>query len=186
MIGPKKFPTYILRWSVQKVNQNLYAVSATIDGHEYEFVGNFKSISDANKAGRRYASDLLYNTKSRWSLSLRSWFRRSGRLLVGIRFQRAVARPKAAIYEYGFSCVCSVSHKILHKHNSHSHEYFTEDQHLHSLATANSNKCIISAFLRTSRDLSRNSYQVKRLKRQPLFFHTLQQPPTQPMTTVRN
>ena len=70
MIAPKKYPTCILRWSVQKVNQNLYAVSATIDGHKYDFVGNFKSISDANKAGRRYASDLLHNSISGGCLSL--------------------------------------------------------------------------------------------------------------------
>lgn len=59
MIASKKSPACILRWSVQKLNQNLYAVSATIDGRAYDFVGNFKSIAEANKAGRRYASDLF-------------------------------------------------------------------------------------------------------------------------------
>ena len=72
MNASKKFPAYTMRWSVQKVSHNLYAVSATIDGHEYDFVGNFKSIADANKAGLRYASDLLHNSVSGGRLSLRS------------------------------------------------------------------------------------------------------------------
>ena len=68
----KKSPACVLRWGVQKVSQNLYAVSATIDGREYDFVGNFKSVADANKAGRRYASDLLHNSISGGRRSLRS------------------------------------------------------------------------------------------------------------------
>ena len=68
----KKFLACVLRWSVQKVNQNLYAASATIDGREYDFVGNFKSIADANKAGHKYASDLLRNSISGGRLSLRA------------------------------------------------------------------------------------------------------------------
>ena len=72
MNASKKSPDCVMRWSVQKVNQTLYAVSATIGGHEYDFVGNFKSIIDANKAGRRYASDLLHNSVSGRRLSMRS------------------------------------------------------------------------------------------------------------------
>ena len=72
MNASKKSPTCVLRWTVQKVNQHLYAVSATVNGREYDFVGNFKSISDANKAGRRYASDLVHNAISGGRLSLRS------------------------------------------------------------------------------------------------------------------
>ena len=72
MNASKKSPTCILRWTVQKVNQHLYAVSATVNGHEYDFVGNFKSITDANKAGRRYASDLMHNLVSGGRLSLLS------------------------------------------------------------------------------------------------------------------
>ena len=77
MIASKKSPApaCVLRWSVQKLNQNLYAVSATIDGRAYDFVGNFKSITDANRAGRRYASDLLHNSVSGGRLSL--WSRMS-------------------------------------------------------------------------------------------------------------
>lgn len=62
MNSSKNSPACFLRWSVQKVKQNLYAVSATIDGTDYDFVGNFKSITEAHKAGRRYASDLLHNS----------------------------------------------------------------------------------------------------------------------------
>lgn len=72
MIASKKSPACALRWSVQKVSQNLYAVSTTIDGREYDFVGSFKSVADANKAGRRYASDLLHNSISGGCRSLRS------------------------------------------------------------------------------------------------------------------
>ena len=71
MNASKKSPACVLRWSVQKVSQNHYAVSATLDGREYDFVGNFKSITDANRAGRRYASDLLHNSVSGGRLSLR-------------------------------------------------------------------------------------------------------------------
>ena len=72
MTASKNSPTCVLRWTVQKVNQHLYAVSATVNGREYDFVGNFKSITDANKAGRRYASDLVHNSISGGRLSLRS------------------------------------------------------------------------------------------------------------------
>jgi len=40
-----------------KGESDLYAVSATIDGNEYDFVVNFNSIADASKAGHKYASD---------------------------------------------------------------------------------------------------------------------------------
>jgi len=44
------------------VSQNLYAVSATVDGSKYDFVGNFKTVREAQKAGRRYVSDLLHHS----------------------------------------------------------------------------------------------------------------------------
>ena len=34
MNASRKSRACVMRWSAQKVNQNLYAVSATIDGHE--------------------------------------------------------------------------------------------------------------------------------------------------------
>ena len=49
----------------------MYAVAATIDGIEYDFVGNYKSIRDAQKAGRRYATDLMHNSMSCGQLAFR-------------------------------------------------------------------------------------------------------------------
>ena len=50
----EELPACFLRWSV-KVSDGLYAVAATVDGKEYDFVGNFKSVREAQQAGRRYA-----------------------------------------------------------------------------------------------------------------------------------
>ena len=41
------------------------------DGIEYDFVGNYKSIRDAQKAGRRYATDLMHNSMSREQLAFK-------------------------------------------------------------------------------------------------------------------
>ncbi len=68
----KKTPACFLRWSVQKVTKSLYAVTATIDGSAYDFVGNYKSVQEAQKAGQRYVSDLLHASLSGGRLSLRS------------------------------------------------------------------------------------------------------------------
>lgn len=59
-----KSPSCFLRWTVRKVATELYVVSATIDGIEYDFVGNYKSIRDAHSAGRRYTTNLLHNSLS--------------------------------------------------------------------------------------------------------------------------
>ena len=67
----KKSPACFLRWTVRKVNADLYAVSATLDGKAYDFVGNFKSALEAQKAGRHYTSDLLHNSLSGGRLSLK-------------------------------------------------------------------------------------------------------------------
>ena len=64
-------PACFLRWSVQKVSQNLYAVSATIDGSKYDFVGNFKTVREAQKAGRRYVTDLLHHSLPDGQLTLK-------------------------------------------------------------------------------------------------------------------
>ena len=50
MSSPSKSPSCYLRWTVKKVADKMYAVAATIDGIEYDFVGNYKSIRDAQKA----------------------------------------------------------------------------------------------------------------------------------------
>ena len=44
MHSQKNSPACFLRWSVSKVADRLYAVAATVDGKEYDFVGNFKSV----------------------------------------------------------------------------------------------------------------------------------------------
>ena len=62
-------PVCFLRWSIQKVSQNLYAVSATVDGSKYDFVGNFKTVREAQKACRRYVADLLHHSFSYGPLS---------------------------------------------------------------------------------------------------------------------
>ena len=53
------------------MSQNLYAVSATIDGSKYDFVGNFKTVREAQKAGRRYVSDLLHHSFADGQLTLK-------------------------------------------------------------------------------------------------------------------
>ena len=59
-----KPPACFLRWTVRKVASELYVVAATMDGIEYDFVGNYKSIRDAHSAGRRYTLNLLHNSLS--------------------------------------------------------------------------------------------------------------------------
>ena len=71
MSTQSKSPACFLRWTVQKVADRMYAVAATIDGVEYDFVGNYKSIRDAQKAGRRYATDLMHNSMSGGQLAFR-------------------------------------------------------------------------------------------------------------------
>ena len=63
-------PRCFLRWSVNKVADSLYVVAATVDGKEYDFVGNFKNIRDAQRAGRRYVQDHIHSIMLRARLSL--------------------------------------------------------------------------------------------------------------------
>ena len=67
----KNSPACFLRWSVSKVTDKLYAVAATVDGKDYDFVGNFKSVREAQQAGRRYAEDLVHNSMAGGRLSLK-------------------------------------------------------------------------------------------------------------------
>ena len=62
MDNQKSTPACFLRWSVSKITDKLYAVAATVDGKEYDFVGNFKSVREAQIAGRRYAAGLAHNS----------------------------------------------------------------------------------------------------------------------------
>ena len=64
MEASSKPPACFLRWTVRKVTTGLYVVAATMDGIEYDFVGNYKSIRDAHAAGRLYSSNLLHNSLS--------------------------------------------------------------------------------------------------------------------------
>ena len=49
-------PSCFMHWSVQRVTNNLFSVSATSDGLDYTHVGNYRSVEDANRAGRRFVS----------------------------------------------------------------------------------------------------------------------------------
>ena len=71
MNSQKNSPACFLRWSVRKVTHKLYTVAATVDGKEYDFVGNFKSIREAQRAGRLYAEDLVHNSMAGGRLSLK-------------------------------------------------------------------------------------------------------------------
>ena len=71
MQSQKNSPACFLRWSVSKVADKLYAVAATVDGKQYDFVGNFKSVREAQTAGRRYAEDLVHNSMAGGRLSLK-------------------------------------------------------------------------------------------------------------------
>ena len=71
MHSQKNSPACFLHWSVRKVADKLYAVAATVDGKEYDFVGNFKTVGEAQHAGRRYAEDLVHNAMAGGRLSLK-------------------------------------------------------------------------------------------------------------------
>ena len=51
-------PACYLRWTVTRVSAHLYAVAATKNGADYDFVGNYQSLTDAHRAGRLYAEHM--------------------------------------------------------------------------------------------------------------------------------
>lgn len=55
-----KAPACHLTWTVTQVSRRLFAVAATLNGSDYDFVGNFQSLREAHAAGRIYASDLAH------------------------------------------------------------------------------------------------------------------------------
>lgn len=63
-------PTCFLRWTVQKVANQLYAVAATNNGCDYDFVGNFGTLSEANRAGRQYICDRQHALLKRNTLEM--------------------------------------------------------------------------------------------------------------------
>ncbi|WP_244281483.1 hypothetical protein [Synechococcus sp. UW105] len=61
---PIKAPACHLSWTVTKVSGRLFAVAATLNGADYDFVGNFQSLREAHAAGRLYASNLAHHQLS--------------------------------------------------------------------------------------------------------------------------
>ena len=62
-------PACFMHWSVQRVTKHLYSVSATTNGKDYTHVGNYRSVEDANRAGRRYVSALAHGLRSESALA---------------------------------------------------------------------------------------------------------------------
>ena len=60
MSNPIKAPACHLSWTVTQVSRQLFAVAATLDGADYDFVGNFQSLREAHAAGRLYANNLAH------------------------------------------------------------------------------------------------------------------------------
>ena len=58
----------LMRWRVQKVGGRQFAVSETIDGATYDLMGHFKSLEEAQQAGRRYVSDVLGKARQPYEL----------------------------------------------------------------------------------------------------------------------
>ena len=64
MTSHESAPACFMHWSVQRVTKHLYSVSATTNGKDYSHVGNYRSVEDANRAGRRYVSALAHGLGS--------------------------------------------------------------------------------------------------------------------------
>ena len=66
MSALEQAPACHLSWTVTRVSDRLYAVAATSNGADYDFVGNYRSLSDAHRAGRMFAHQRIqssYNMK---------------------------------------------------------------------------------------------------------------------------
>ena len=53
-----------LQWSVRKVSHHFYAVSCTMNGRDYDFVGHFKTLQEAHRAGKRFAEDRAHQSNT--------------------------------------------------------------------------------------------------------------------------
>ena len=62
MSSKNQAPACHLSWTVTRVSPRLYAVAATSNGADYDFVGNFRSLSDAHRAGRMFARQTMHRT----------------------------------------------------------------------------------------------------------------------------
>ena len=60
MMSNSRGPSCHLRWTVSKISAGFYAVSATSNGADYDFVGNFSSLPDAHRAGRQHAQRMIH------------------------------------------------------------------------------------------------------------------------------
>jgi len=80
-------PSCFMHWSVQRVTNNLFSVSATSDGLDYTHVGNYRSVEDANRAGRRFvlarAHEHGHNNPERSGVTLHQHHQRTSNALVG-------------------------------------------------------------------------------------------------------
>ena len=70
MSNPIKAPACHLSWTVTQVSRRLFAVAATLNGADYDFVGNFQSLREAHAAGRLYANNLAHQQV--WAIRERS------------------------------------------------------------------------------------------------------------------
>ena len=61
-------PSCYLSWTVSRISAGFYAVSATSNGSDYDFVGNFPSLTEAHRAGRLYAQQMVHSMQSRSAL----------------------------------------------------------------------------------------------------------------------
>ena len=76
---PSAFQACLMRWRVQKVGGRQFAVSATINRATYDLIGHFKSLEEAQQAGRRYVSDVLGKARQSYELdSVIDWACHSG------------------------------------------------------------------------------------------------------------
>ena len=57
-----------MRWRFQEVSGCQFAVSATIDRVTYNLIGHFKSLEEAQQAGRRTVSDVLGQARQAYEL----------------------------------------------------------------------------------------------------------------------
>ena len=60
MSSKNQAPACHLSWTVTRVSPRLYAVAATSNGADYDFVGNYRSLSDAHRAGRMFARQAMH------------------------------------------------------------------------------------------------------------------------------
>ena len=71
MIAQREAPANFLSWTVKQISNGRYAVAATTNGQDYDFVGNFQSIKDAHRAGRQYMTDIRHGVHNSGRIGVR-------------------------------------------------------------------------------------------------------------------